>query len=90
MAHTISTTRFEGYENSCGILSITQVADGYQDAFTAFVADVHAAIRGGEPEGLPTFADGLRAAMLTESVLRSAADGSWVDVTEPVRVEAGA
>jgi len=26
----ITTTRFEGYENSCGILSITQVADGYQ------------------------------------------------------------
>lgn len=28
----ITTTRFEGYENSCGILSITQVADGYQAA----------------------------------------------------------
>ena len=28
----ISTTRFEGYENSCGIVSITQVADGYQAA----------------------------------------------------------
>ncbi|MGV8929394.1 MAG: hypothetical protein ACOH1E_06560 [Brevundimonas sp.] len=26
----ISTTRFEGYENSCGITSITQVSDGYQ------------------------------------------------------------
>lgn len=26
----ITTTRFEGYENSCGILSISQVADGYQ------------------------------------------------------------
>jgi len=28
----ISTLRFEGYENSCGILSITQVADGYEAA----------------------------------------------------------
>ena len=28
----ISTTRFEGYENSCGILSISQVAEGYQVA----------------------------------------------------------
>ena len=26
----ITTTRFEGYENSCGIVSIAQVADGYQ------------------------------------------------------------
>lgn len=28
----ITTLRFEGYENSCGILSITQVADGYEAA----------------------------------------------------------
>jgi hypothetical protein len=26
----ISTTRFEGYENSCGILSVSQVRDGYE------------------------------------------------------------
>ncbi len=26
----ITTTRFEGYENSCGILSISQVSDGYE------------------------------------------------------------
>ena len=38
---------------------------GYQDAFTAFVTDVYDAARGGRPEGLPTFADGLRAAQLT-------------------------
>ncbi len=54
---------------------------GYQDAFDAFVADVHAAIAGEQPEGLPTFADGLRAALLTDAVLRSAAeDGRWVEV----------
>ena len=28
----ITTTRFEGYENSCGIVSISQVSDGYQAA----------------------------------------------------------
>jgi hypothetical protein len=28
----ITTTRFEGYENSCGILSISQVAEGYEAA----------------------------------------------------------
>ncbi|MET1043570.1 MAG: Gfo/Idh/MocA family oxidoreductase [Microbacteriaceae bacterium] len=53
---------------------------GYQDAFTAFVADTYAAIGGAKPEGLPTFADGLRAAQVTEAVLRSARDGGWVDV----------
>ncbi|HST91281.1 MAG TPA: hypothetical protein VLJ13_03705 [Brevundimonas sp.] len=26
----ISTTRFEGYENSCGIIAASQVADGYE------------------------------------------------------------
>jgi predicted dehydrogenase len=54
---------------------------GYQDSFTAFVADVYAAIGGRVPDGLPTFADGLRAAVITEAVLRSAADGAWVEVS---------
>ena len=54
-------------------------AMGYQDAFNGFMADVYAAIDGAEPEGLPTFADGYRSALLTEAVLRSAAhDGRWV------------
>ncbi|MBW8800121.1 MAG: Gfo/Idh/MocA family oxidoreductase [Streptomyces sp.] len=53
---------------------------GYQDAFTAFVTDVYDAVQGGHPEGMPTFADGLRAARLTEAVLASAADhGTWID-----------
>ncbi|MFT4230441.1 MAG: Gfo/Idh/MocA family oxidoreductase [Microbacterium sp.] len=52
---------------------------GYQDAFNAFVADVHAAVRGARPEGLPTFADGVRAAALTEAVLWSAQHGEWAD-----------
>ena len=55
---------------------------GYQDAFNAFVADVYAAIAtGSPPEGLPDFADGLRAVRLTEAVLRSAASRDWVEVT---------
>jgi predicted dehydrogenase len=53
---------------------------GYQDSFTAFVGDVYAAIAGSEPDGLPTFADGVRAASLTEAVLRSAQSQSWVEV----------
>lgn len=53
---------------------------GYQDAFDGFVADVHAAVRGEAPDGLPTFADGLRAAVLTEAVLASAARREWIEV----------
>jgi len=53
---------------------------GYQDAFNAFVADTYAAVRGERPEGLPTFDDGVRAARITDAVLRSARDGGWVEV----------
>jgi predicted dehydrogenase len=53
---------------------------GYQDAFNAFVADAYAAAKGEHPDGLPTFADGLRAAQLTEAVLESARTSRWVDV----------
>lgn len=56
---------------------------GYQDAFNGFIADVYAAMTGARPEGLPTFADGHRSAVVTEAVLASAADGGrWVEVTE--------
>jgi predicted dehydrogenase len=53
---------------------------GYQDSFNAFVADVYAAIGGQKPDGLPAFADGLRAAVLTEAVVESAANSTWVEV----------
>jgi predicted dehydrogenase len=53
---------------------------GYQDCFDAFVRDTYAAVAGGEPDGLPRFADGLRAAVLTDAVLASAAAGAWVPV----------
>ncbi|MDA8300374.1 MAG: Gfo/Idh/MocA family oxidoreductase [Actinomycetota bacterium] len=53
---------------------------GFQDCFNAFVADVYSAVRGGSPDGLPGFADGRRAAELTETVLASASSRSWVEV----------
>jgi predicted dehydrogenase len=53
---------------------------GYQDCFTAFVSDVYAAIEGREVDGLPTFDDGLRAAVLTEAVLDAAKTETWVEV----------
>jgi len=56
---------------------------GYQDCFDAFVADTYRAIRAGGTgavDGLPTFADGARAADITDAVLRSAANGRWEEV----------
>jgi predicted dehydrogenase len=54
---------------------------GYADCFHGFVADAYAAIRGEKPaDGLPTFADGARAARITDAVLASAQEQSWVDV----------
>lgn len=59
---------------------------GYQDCFNLFVADVFAAIdTGTPPDGLPDFADGLRAARITDAVLTSAREERWVDVA-PVKV----
>jgi predicted dehydrogenase len=57
---------------------------GYGDCFDAFVADTYAAVATGEaPDGLPLFADGLRAARITRAVLASARTESWVDVSLP-------
>ncbi|GGH98896.1 Gfo/Idh/MocA family protein [Arthrobacter liuii] len=53
---------------------------GYQDSFNAFVADVYAAVHGQEPEGLPTFRDGLRSALITDAVVTSAAQQTWVEI----------
>jgi predicted dehydrogenase len=53
---------------------------GYLDCFSAFVADVYAAAAGSPPDGLPTFADGLRAALVTDAVVTSAATGTWAEV----------
>jgi len=51
---------------------------GYHDAFTAFVADTYAAVRGAAPDGLPVFADGVRACRITDAVLASARTGEWI------------
>ena len=53
---------------------------GYPDAFAAFVADTYAAIGGASPEGLPTFADGLRSATIIDAVLASAATAAWTEI----------
>ncbi|MFJ4623749.1 Gfo/Idh/MocA family protein [Streptomyces sp. NPDC088812] len=54
---------------------------GYHECFADFVADTYAAVRGDAPDGLPTFADGLRAARVTDAVMRSAAAGStWTEI----------
>lgn len=53
---------------------------GYQDAFNAFTADAYASFHGMTVDDLPTFSDGLRAAIITDAVLNSARSGRWVDV----------
>ena len=53
---------------------------GYQDCFDAFVADTYAALTAEAPDGLPTFADGLRATRITQAVLDSSRTSSWVEV----------
>ena len=60
-------------------------AQGYAQSFEAYVADSYAAVdayagRGEVPDGLPTFADGLRAAVICDAMLRSAAEREWVTV----------
>ncbi len=56
---------------------------GYQGCFDAFVADTYRAVRTGDAgavDGLPTFADGARAADITDAVLRSARSRSWEEI----------
>ena len=60
-------------------------AQGYAQCFENYVADSYAAVeahdgKGQFPDGLPTFADGARAAEICDSMLRSAANGEWVSV----------
>jgi predicted dehydrogenase len=53
---------------------------GYQECFNAFVADVYDGIAAGPADGLPTFDDGVRAAAVTDAVIRSAHSGEWIEV----------
>jgi predicted dehydrogenase len=68
-------------------------SQGFVDNFVGFLSDVYAAVctSSGRPldddcevpcddARFPTFADGLRTARITEAVLRSAAEHSWVTV----------
>jgi predicted dehydrogenase len=60
-------------------------AQGYAQCFESYVADSYAAVdayagRGEVPDGLPTFADGARAAEICDAMLRSASSGEWVSV----------
>jgi predicted dehydrogenase len=61
---------------------------GYGDCFDAFIADVYDAIETGVvAEGMPVFSDGLRAAQITDAVLASAREESWVDVPAAAPIE---
>jgi predicted dehydrogenase len=54
---------------------------GYADCFDAFVADFYGGVRNSSAvEGMPTFSDGLRAALVTEAVLTSSREERWVEV----------
>jgi predicted dehydrogenase len=53
---------------------------GYPQCFEDFVADTYLAVRGASPESLPTFADGLRSALLVETALRSSTSRRWEEV----------
>ncbi len=53
---------------------------GYVDAFAGFARDVYACVRGENPDGLPTFEDGLRASKVTEAVLAASAAHSWIEI----------
>jgi len=55
-------------------------AQGYAQCFENFVADTYAAVRGENPEGLPTFADGVRSARIVDAVVESARTGTRVTV----------
>jgi predicted dehydrogenase len=55
-------------------------AQGHQDAFDAFTADVSRRVRGEGVPGLPTFADGVRAARITDAVVRSSRTRTRVEV----------
>jgi predicted dehydrogenase len=60
-------------------------AQGYAQCFEAYVADSYAAVdahhgRGEVPAGLPTFADGARAAAICDAMLRSVGSRQWESV----------
>ncbi len=55
-------------------------AQGYGNCFEAFVADTYRAIEGERPQGLPTFEDGLRSALIVDRVIASARTRAWTAI----------
>ncbi len=55
-------------------------AQGYAQCFEAFVADTYRAIDGEQPQGLPTFEDGLRSARIIDHVIASARTRAWTAI----------
>ncbi|UOF14458.1 Gfo/Idh/MocA family oxidoreductase [Lysobacter capsici] len=55
-------------------------AQGYGNCFDAFVADTYRAIKAERPEGLPTFDDGLRSALIVDRVIASARTLAWTSI----------
>ena len=55
-------------------------AQGYDHCFEAFVADTYRAIEGEQPQGLPTFEDGLRSARIVDHVVTSARTRAWTTI----------
>jgi len=55
-------------------------AQGYGYCFEAFVADTYRAIASERPEGLPTFDDGLRSALIVDRVIASARTRAWTAI----------
>lgn len=55
-------------------------AQGYGHCFDAFVADTYRAIDAEAPDGLPTFDDGLRSALIVDRVIASAPTRVWTAI----------
>ncbi|TPD70986.1 Gfo/Idh/MocA family oxidoreductase [Stenotrophomonas maltophilia] len=55
-------------------------AQGYGHCFEAFVADTYRAIEGERPDGLPTFEDGVRSALIVDRVITSARTRTWTAI----------
>lgn len=53
---------------------------GYGNCFEAFVADTYRAIEAERPEGLPTFDDGLRSALIVDRVIASSRTRAWTPI----------
>lgn len=55
-------------------------AQGYGHCFEAFVADTYRAIESERPDGLPTFEDGVRSALIVDRVITSARTRAWTAI----------